>query len=129
MATPSSSKTPNNMIPVTQHNNNNNNQNHTQSFIKNKTPIPTLIIPTYETIHEDPSIHQNTNQQPNHSNYTGSTSQSGPRRPPGFFVYPEKVVTDGVSACQRSILGKLITNKPVHVSSIQMGLDSIWGAP
>jgi hypothetical protein len=44
-------------------------------------------------------------------------------------VYPEKVVTDGVSVCQRSILGKLITNKPVHVSSIQMGLDSIWGAP
>jgi hypothetical protein len=26
-------------------------------------------------------------------------------------------------------LGKLITNKPVHVNSIQMRLDNIWGSP
>ncbi|PNX59742.1 hypothetical protein L195_g051573, partial [Trifolium pratense] len=35
----------------------------------------------------------------------------------------------GLHACQRSIIGKIITNKPVHASSIQNGLESIWGSP
>jgi hypothetical protein len=39
------------------------------------------------------------------------------------------VIEEGVKACQGSILGKIITEKPIHVSSIQNGLDNIWGSP
>jgi hypothetical protein len=56
-------------------------------------------------------------------------SPNDPKRVPGFFVYPERFINEGVSACRKSILGKLITTKPVHVSSIQMGLENIWGSP
>jgi hypothetical protein len=52
-----------------------------------------------------------------------------PTRRPGFFVYLEHTVNDGVSACKKSIIGKIITEKPIHVSSIQHGLENIWGSP
>jgi hypothetical protein len=29
----------------------------------------------------------------------------------------------------KSVIGKIITDKHIHVNSIQNGLDSIWGAP
>jgi hypothetical protein len=52
-----------------------------------------------------------------------------PSRKPSFFVYPEKSIHEGINACQNSILGKIITEKPIHISSIQNGLDNIWGSP
>jgi hypothetical protein len=60
------------------------------------------------------------NQQ-NHQN-------SSPARP-GFFVYPGKLINNGLNACHRSVLGKIITEKTIHVSSIQNDLESIWGSP
>jgi hypothetical protein len=54
--------------------------------------------------------------------------QASPTRP-GFFVYPEKIINNGVHACQRSVLGKIITKKSIHLNSIQNGLESIWGSP
>lgn len=48
---------------------------------------------------------------------------------PGFFIYPENLVQEGLNLCNNSILGKLISEKTIHVSTIQNGLDSIWGAP
>jgi hypothetical protein len=54
--------------------------------------------------------------------------QASPTRP-GFFVYPEKIINNGVNACQRSVLGKIITEKSIHLNSIQNGLESIWGSP
>ncbi|WJX61420.1 hypothetical protein P8452_46512 [Trifolium repens] len=69
-----------------------------------------------------PSNHQNHSQNRNHST-------ESPRTSPSFFVYPENIVDEGVNACKRSILGKIITEKPIHTSSIQNGLDSIWGSP
>jgi hypothetical protein len=66
-------------------------------------------------------------KQKNNNNQQSETSPS-PTRRTGFFVYPEKIINEGLSACQNSILGKIITEKPIHVSSIQNGLDSIWGA-
>ncbi|MCH81958.1 hypothetical protein A2U01_0002752 [Trifolium medium] len=48
---------------------------------------------------------------------------------PRSFLYSENDIHDGISACNHSILGKIITDKPIHASSIQNGLENIWGAP
>jgi hypothetical protein len=130
MDLPSSS----NMHPAQQTNISSNQSNNDQPIINIRTPIPRINIPIsgnnngYQNSQQQ-NAQQQSNQNPNNTRPQFSAGHSGPRKPPGFFVYPEKIVKEGVSACQRSILGKLITNKPVHVNSIQMGLDNIWGYP
>jgi hypothetical protein len=93
------------------------------------TNTPKLTIPSYVESNENHQNRQQNTPDHDHTSTSGSATQNGPRKPPGFFVYPERIVKEGVSACKKSILGKIITNKPIHVSSIQMGLDNIWGAP
>jgi hypothetical protein len=81
-------------------------------------------------------LQQNSYQQDpqeNHQN-RGESSQTNnqenqQQKLPEFFVYPEGIIEEGVTACNRSIIGKIITNKSIHVSSIQNGLESIWGSP
>ncbi|MCH93704.1 DUF4283 domain protein, partial [Trifolium medium] len=63
-----------------------------------------------------------------HSQHSDSPASSSARKP-GFFVYPETVINEGINACKKSLLGKIITDKSIHVSSIQNGLESIWGSP
>jgi hypothetical protein len=60
---------------------------------------------------------------PESSNNTNQTTI------PKFSYYSEHIIEDGLKACQGSILGKIITDKPIHVSSIQNGLENIWGSP
>ncbi|PNY08539.1 ribonuclease H [Trifolium pratense] len=48
---------------------------------------------------------------------------------PRSFLYSDNVIHEGLSACNHSIIGKIITAKPIHISSIQNGLESIWGSP
>jgi hypothetical protein len=84
---------------------------------------PRITIPVQDSSQE----FQQSQQQPPQSN--AQTSSNAPRRSPGFFVYPERIINEGVSACNKSLLGKIITTKPIHVSSIQMGLENIWGSP
>jgi hypothetical protein len=133
-------KTSSNLNPAIQNNNNNQkappiiipNRSTTPQItipITNRNTIPQIPIPNFENTYDYQNSQQQHHQQPIHDNQAGSSSKPGPRRSPGFFVYLEKLVSEGVTACQRSILGKLITSKPVHVNSIQMGLDSIWGSP
>jgi hypothetical protein len=74
----------------------------------------------------DQQQYQSQQQNQNHHNESGTPS---PIRKSGFFVYPESIVNEGVQACKKSILGKIIKEKPIHVSSIQKGLESIWGSP
>jgi hypothetical protein len=79
-----------------------------------------------------PHIHHQENYGRNHEEGESSkTNQSDTQQQdrPEFFVYPEGIIQEGVSACSRSIIGKIITDKFIHVSSIQNGLESIWGAP
>jgi hypothetical protein len=80
--------------------------------------------------------HQNSYQQDPQENHQtrGESSQTNnqenqQQKLPEFFVYPEGIIEEGVTACNRSIIGKIITNKSIHVSSIQNGLESIWGSP
>jgi hypothetical protein len=83
---------------------------------------PRIIIPETTSFE---SHQQNTHQNTSNAN----SSQPNPPRRPGFFVYSENIVDEGVSACKKSILGKIITEKTIHISSIQNGLEKIWGSP
>jgi hypothetical protein len=91
-----------------------------------------LTIPPTQPFNTQTQNHQAENHGKNH--FEGESSNSNQfdtqqQNPPEFFVYPEGVIKEGVSACTRSIIGKIITDKSIHVSSIQNGLESIWGAP
>jgi hypothetical protein len=89
-----------------------------------------VTIPATSGQTEPPTrTHQNHQHQNTHNDIPECSSANTQRNYPSFSYYPEQVVEEGVKACQRSILGKIITEKPIHVSSIQMGLDSIWGSP
>ncbi|KAK2419791.1 hypothetical protein QL285_030612 [Trifolium repens] len=102
--------------------------NQSNTINHNAQQLPRLEIP----FSESPSAmnHQQYGTPPpaNSSPHTQSQQQST-RRSPGFFVYPEKIINEGISVCKKSLLGKIITNKPIHINSIQMGLENIWGSP
>jgi hypothetical protein len=75
--------------------------------------------------------HSEQNQQTNFTDMPESSSSRSNNQhiPMNFSLYLEQIIEEGIKACQGSILGKIITEKPIHVSSIQNGLDSIWGFP
>jgi hypothetical protein len=81
------------------------------------TPRPRIVIP------ETPDITQPKNCQ--NQDFNGDSPNTGT----SFFVYPENIINEGINACKKGHLGKIITEKPIHVSSIQNGLESIWGSP
>jgi hypothetical protein len=88
---------------------------------------------SYDLTHQqmqNTQIPQRQSEQQTHSPQQNKDQQEpSPSRKPSFFVYPEKSIHEGINACQNSILGKIITEKPIHISSIQNGLDNIWGSP
>ncbi|MCH94497.1 DUF4283 domain protein, partial [Trifolium medium] len=72
------------------------------------------------------------NQSPQNDIPESSNSRNHPSPKPYIprsFLYSETEIHEGISACNRSIIGKILTDKSIHVSSIQNGLESIWGAP
>ncbi|KAK2414794.1 hypothetical protein QL285_037344 [Trifolium repens] len=81
------------------------------------TTRPRIVIP------EAPPLHQH------HQQHSSNSPSDSPGTGTNFFVYPENIIDEGVNACKKSILGKIITVKPIHVSSIQNGLENIWGSP
>ncbi|MCH84338.1 zinc CCHC-type-like protein [Trifolium medium] len=92
------------------------------------TPNQFLTIntqPLNATSHH-PQYHQHTDI-PESSN-TRNAPSSKPNIPRSF-LYSDTIINEGINACKRSIIGKIITDKPIHVSSIQNGLENIWGAP
>jgi hypothetical protein len=97
----------------------------------NQTPrriIHTAPCSPRITIPESISNENHQQSPPNNPSHAGP-SHSTPPRKPGFFVYSENIINEGVTACQKSILGKIITEKTIHISSIQNGLEKIWGSP
>ncbi|GAU51479.1 hypothetical protein TSUD_413680 [Trifolium subterraneum] len=62
---------------------------------------------------------------------SSNSRKNPPPRPniPKSFLYTETEIHEDIAACTQSIIGKIITDKPIHVSSIQNGLESIWGSP
>jgi hypothetical protein len=103
---------PNLSYTNTPHANNNNNPHHNQ-----ETDIP-----------ESSNARNVKNAQPPPCNSPRNTDHAQ-QNIPRSFLYSENVINEGVSICQRSIIGKIITDKPIHASSIQNGLENIWGSP
>jgi hypothetical protein len=103
--------------------------NNTTSATKNMTNIPQnqhLYISTpVNTNNKDHSSPNNQYSEIPESSNSRNHTPSFPRS----FLYSESEINEGINACNHSIIGKIITDKPIHVSSIQNGLDSIWGAP
>ncbi|KAJ1405471.1 Zinc finger, CCHC-type [Sesbania bispinosa] len=61
------------------------------------------------------------NEEPN------SVPSSGP---PPFIIYDDDDhMVDGVESCSKSIIGKIFTQKPIHMNSLQNALAGIWCNP
>jgi hypothetical protein len=103
--------------------------NNTASATKNMTNTPQnqnlfISTPVYTNNKDYSSQHNQYSEIPESSNSRNQTPSF-----PRSFLYSESEINEGVQACNHSIIGKIITDKPIHVSSIQNGLDNIWGAP
>ncbi|MCI04014.1 DUF4283 domain protein, partial [Trifolium medium] len=81
-------------------------------------PTDTRNIPNHQNQGDDKPESSNARN-------TSSPQQNIPRS----FLYSENIINEGVNVCNRSIIGKFITDKPIYVSSIQNGLENIWGSP
>ncbi|KAJ1399445.1 Zinc finger, CCHC-type [Sesbania bispinosa] len=46
-----------------------------------------------------------------------------------LIVFTEEDVTEGVDRCHKSLIGKFLTEKPVHTNSLQNALTGIWCNP
>jgi hypothetical protein len=106
-----------------------------QKNLQNSTPITHISTPTkqaFTTLIPTPlaSHHPHQNQQDDIPE-TSSARNSKPhiQNLPRSFLYDDSTVNEGVDICQCSIIGKIITDKPIHVKSIQNDLESIWGSP
>jgi hypothetical protein len=103
--------------------------------IINTNPITHISIPQnqiFTTCIPLPSeTHQFNQHQQNDVPESSSTRKPNPQQQniPRSFLYDESSVNEGINICQCSIIGKIITDKPIHVKSIQNGLESIWGSP
>lgn len=117
---------------------------------KNKSPMAYNEDTTMRVISDSPSSSSGTSSQnPIHQKTppffqtppritiptsTGSGNHTpGKHNPvsplPGFFVYHENIIQEGLQTCKRSILGKIISDKIIPVSALNSGLTNIWGAP
>jgi hypothetical protein len=84
--------------------------------------IPTNLIlnipinePRYQNEYQDPQF-----DKPESSNARNQTHTQ--KNIPRSFFYDENVMNEGISACNHSIISKIITDKPIHINSIQNGL-------
>jgi hypothetical protein len=99
-------------------------QNNQGKITQPSNAFTTHIIT--HNLHQNPhtsSQPQNQNQQQETPYYKGESSSSQqneqpPQQLPQFFVYPEEIIKEGVSACSRSVIGKIITDKSIHIRSI-----------
>jgi hypothetical protein len=94
------------------------------------TPQPNPHITQNNIPHQKQTYKNNqfTNQETNQEMPESSSNRQN-NHIPNFSYYPETIIEDGLKACQISILGKIITDKVIYTSSIQSGLENIWGAP
>jgi hypothetical protein len=69
-------------------------------------------------IHEAHPVNQHHHYQNNNSPADSLGTSKG------YFVYPENIINGGVNACKKIIIGKITTEEPIHVSSIQNSLEN-----
>ncbi|KAJ1414091.1 hypothetical protein SESBI_19172, partial [Sesbania bispinosa] len=56
-------------------------------------------------------------------------NQESPTGDPPIIIYDENNVYEGVEACTRSLVGKILTEKPIHMNNLQSALAGIWCNP
>jgi hypothetical protein len=99
----------------------------TNSFTKNHNQNLIIAIPNLSETMFSSSQSTYNNDIPESSNARNQPPTPNPI--PRSFLYSDSVVNEGIQACNISILGKIITDKSIHVNSIQNGLENIWGSP
>jgi hypothetical protein len=136
----------NQSIPNTNNNNINNMTNNTSNFQsylttpqshsenRNTNNIRNIHNQSLFITTPNPSANWSSPPQDTHPNDIPESSTARNHTPPPNFIprsylYLESVINEGIQACNISIIGKIITDKPIHVNSIQNGLENIWGAP
>jgi hypothetical protein len=89
---------------------------------------PQTLSSTYQEVNPDTRMSTKTLSLINRNRQMQETKHTQKNIPRSFF-YDENVINEGISACNHSVIGKIITDKPIHINSIQNGLESIWGSP
>jgi len=96
-----------------------------RSFI---TP-PQITIPSINNQRNDSPSNGNKQQQADTPSGPKHQYQQSPSTMSSFFIYPEKIVQEGVNSCKKSLLGKIISKKYIHVNALKQGLASIRNDP
>ncbi|GAU36081.1 hypothetical protein TSUD_320470 [Trifolium subterraneum] len=96
-----------------------------------QTNFPKNQVLTIVTQIQEANKQDNQHPQPKDIPESSITRTQAPTQQniPRSFLYAESIIHEGINTCKRSIIGKIITDKPIHISSIQNGLESIWGSP
>jgi hypothetical protein len=76
---------------------------------------------------ESPRIH-NYSSRRQQGSQSGNNSHSSTKEGP-FCMYNEEHISDGVHQCKHSLIGKLLSEKPLLKSILQNTLMGIWGNP
>ncbi|KAJ1439268.1 hypothetical protein SESBI_02640 [Sesbania bispinosa] len=60
-----------------------------------------------------------------HNNRSKESTEKAPK----FIIYDDGDVEEGVDLCARSLVGRFLTQKPIHTNSLQNALAGIWCNP
>ncbi|KAJ1384636.1 hypothetical protein SESBI_42352 [Sesbania bispinosa] len=70
-----------------------------------------------------------TDQSSPHQNNEARSQSTPIEEAPPIIIYEDEDVTEGLSTCLESLVGRILTEKPIHVNSIQSALTGIWCNP
>ncbi|KAJ1376289.1 Zinc finger, CCHC-type [Sesbania bispinosa] len=58
-----------------------------------------------------------------------NTQQGNSAAAPNYVIYDEDDVIDGIELCSKSLIGQIITQKPIHLNNLHNALGGIWCNP
>jgi hypothetical protein len=76
---------------------------------------------------EQPRNNQETPRKTQESNHQDSPQHVEKEEP--FCMYKEEHIQEGIDQCSNSLIGKILSNKPILKSALQNSLQGIWGNP
>ncbi|KAJ1406666.1 Zinc finger, CCHC-type [Sesbania bispinosa] len=56
-------------------------------------------------------------------------NQQTSKDPPPIIIYDDEDVSKGIRSCSKSLVGKILTKKPIHTNSLLSALAGIWCNP
>jgi hypothetical protein len=81
----------------------------------------------FQNQQDQPSFNQRHPRGNQDSNYQYNSSMEDQEDP--FCMYKEEHIQEGVNLCKNSLIGKILSNKPIFKSILQNSLQGIWGNP